>query len=346
MSEPDSPEGLEALKLLAHTKSQLALHALEEMKNYASGEVLQEIKRSLSTIKLSGMRIDNTKEFYKKILSDSNPHKFYVTYPDGHGNIAMIFTRLTKNKKIRFVSIVANIETGIKDCFGFFEISEFEYSKILERFLRDEKTVDITPEAFRTILYNAELATVQKTGNNWKFPYEYVCWRNLLIDIDFDPQKIEKILKEKVSPLQITGSIASKLEELRISSRWFLDMDYSNEFTKILKMIKTAGNLDELVNNHWESVFDEAEKTEWKKKILFSAYIKFAIGKEDDAGFVYGILFSEQAQAVLFKEILKRSIYEYLMVVKYDKSVNSYDLTHEEINDKINYIEEKWVDNV
>lgn len=346
MSEPDSPEGLEALKLLAHTKSQLALHALEEMKNYASGEVLQEIKRSLSTIKLSGMRIDNTKEFYKKILSDSSPHKFYVTYPDGHGNIAMIFTRLTENKKIRFVSIVTNIETGIKDCFGFFEISEFEYSKILERFLRDEKTVDITPEAFRTILYNAELATVQKTGNNWKFPYEYVCWRNLLIDIDFDPQKIEEILKEKVSPLQITGSIASKLEELRISSRWFLDMDYSNEFTKILKMIKTAGNLDELVNNHWESVFDEAEKTEWKKKILFSAYIKFAIGKEDDAGFVYGILFSEQAQAVLFKEILKRSIYEYLMVVKYDKSVNSYDLTHEEINDKINYIEEKWVDNV
>ena len=123
-------------------------------------------------------------------------------------------------------------------------------------------------------------------------------------------------------------------------------MSSSNEFIKIPKIRKTAGNLDELVNNHWESVFDEAEKTEWKKKILFSAYIKFAIGKEDDAGFVYGILFSEQAQAVLFKEILKRSIYEYLMVVKYDKSVNSYDLTHEEINDKINYIEEKWVDNV
>ena len=48
----------------------------------------------------------------------------------------------------------------------------------------------------------------------------------------------------------------------------------------------------------------------------------------------------------LYKEILKRSIYEYLIVVKYDKNVNSYGLTHEEINDKIKYIEEKWVSNV
>jgi len=345
MSEPDSPAGMEALKLLGHTKSQLALHILEEMKNYASGELLQEIKRSLSTIKISGMRTDNTKEFYREILSNSTPHKFYVTYPDGHGDIAMIFTRLTENKKIRFVSIVTNIRTGIKDCFGFFEISEFEYSKILERFLRDEKTVDITPEGFRTLLYNAEMATIKKSGKHWKFPYEYICWRNLLIDIDFDAEPVEEILKKQVIPEKGTD-IISKLEELRIASRWFLDANYSNEFIELLKQLKTTENLDDLIDKNIENIFTDDEKDEWTQKIIISAYIKLAIGKDDQARIIYGLALSEEGKNNLYKEILKRSIYEYLMVIKYDKNIDSYNLTHEEINDKIKYIEEKWVDNV
>ena len=129
-SEPNSPQGIEALKLLGTTKSQLALHVLEEMSKVAKGELAQQIRKSLSTLKISGIREDNTKEFYKKILSNSKPNKFYITYPDCHGDMAMIFTRLTDENKIRFVSIVINIETGIKDCFGFFEISQFECDKI------------------------------------------------------------------------------------------------------------------------------------------------------------------------------------------------------------------------
>lgn len=346
MSEPDSPAGIEALKLLGKTKSQLALHTLEEMKNFASGEILQEIKRSLSSIKISGMRTDNTKEFYKKILSNSTPHKFYVTYPDGHGDIAMIFTRLTENKKIRFVSIVTNIRTGIKDCFGFFEISEFEYSKILERFLRDEKTVDITPEGFRTLLHNAEMTTIKNSGNNWKFPYEYICWKNLLIDIDFETEPVENILKEQIIPEKETNGIISKLEDLRISSRWFLDINYSNEFTQMLKQLKSSDNLDELIENNIENIFTAKEDEEWTQKIKICAYIKHAIGKDDEAGIIYGLALSIEGKNNLYKEILKRSIYEYLMVVKYDKNIDSYNLTHEEINDKIKYIEEKWVENV
>ena len=125
VSEPNSPEGKEALKLLADTKSQLALHVLNEMLALSDGELSQAIRKSLSTIKISGMREDNTKEFYTKILSNSKPYKFYMTYPDGHGDQALIFTRITNNEKIRFVSIVINIETGIRDCFGFFEISKW-----------------------------------------------------------------------------------------------------------------------------------------------------------------------------------------------------------------------------
>lgn len=289
------------------------------------------------------MREDNTKEFYKEVLSDSKPYKFYLTYPDGHGDMALIFTRITQDEKIRFVSIVVNIETGIKDCFGFFEISKFECSKILERFLRDEKTVDIDPESFKTILYNAEMTTIKSNHNNWKLPYEYVCWKNLLIDIDFDSAQIETILSEQVVPAKVDKTIISALDEMKISVHWFLDYNYSDEFTVLLKELKDSPDLNELVENNLEKVFYKEEKNAWEQKILMAAYIKFVIGKENEAQQVYGLFKDDKIKQELYKNILKRSIYEYLMVIKYDKSIDSNGLTIDEIDNKIKFIEETWV---
>ncbi|MBQ8460220.1 hypothetical protein IJ541_08985 [bacterium] len=346
VSEPDSPQGREALRLLGDTKSQLALHALEEMKPLATGELLSLIKKSLSTIKISGMREDNTKAFYKEVLSNSKPHKFYITYPDGRGDQALIFTRITDNKKIRFVSVVINVESGIRDCFGFFEISEFECSKILERFLRDEKTVDIDPESFKTILYNAEVQTIKANQNKWKLPYEYVCWKNLLIDVDFDAQSVEEIINEQVIPSNVDDSVFEKLAQMKVSAHWFMDCQYSSEFEEVLAKLKSSNNLDELVENNLNKVFDEKEQAEWIKKIYVSSYIKYVIGKEDEAGLILGITKDEKVLKNFFAEILKRSIYEYLMLIKYNTSVDNHNLTHDEINDKINYIESRWVHNV
>lgn len=346
VSEPDSPEGKEALKLLANTQSVLALHTLEKMKDVATGELLQEVKRSLSTIKISGVREDNTKEFYKKILSDTTPHKFYLTYPDGHGDMAMIFTRITKNEKIRFVSIVINVMAGIKDCFGFFEISKFECDKILERFLRDEKTVAADAQTFKTILYNAELATLRNNQNNWKFPYEYVCWKNLLLDVDYDNQTIEEILQEQVIPSKVDNQSINKLMNTGVCTHWFMDYKYSDEFENLLKSLKHTSDMDKLVEDNIETIFYTEEKIEWIKKLLISSYIKYAKGKDIEAQLIFGITQDDDVLNDLFREILKRSIYEYLTVIKYDKSVESYGLTHDDIESKISYIERKWVQNV
>ena len=345
-SEPNSPQGIEALKLLGTTKSQLALHVLEEMSKVAKGELAQHIRKSLSTLKISGIREDNTKEFYAKILSNSKPHKFYLTYPDGHGDMAMIFTRLTDEEKIRFVSIVINLEIGIKDCFGFFEISQFECDKILERFLRDEKTVDIAPDAFKTILYNAELKTIERNHNDWKLPYEYVCWKNLLIDIDFDIEPIEQILKEQILPTKPDNSIVDKLAKMKISSHWFLDADYSDEFENLIKELKSTDNLDELVAQNIEKVFYEEEKLSWIDKLKMAAFIKYSIGKDDESSLILGLTQDENLMSKLFENILKRSIYEYLMTIKYNKDLNTENFSPDEIDDKIKYIEEKWVQNV
>lgn len=345
-SEPNSPQGIEALKLLGTTKSQLALHVLEEMSKVAKGELAQQIRKSLSTLKISGIREDNTKEFYKKNLSNSKPNKFYITYPDGHGDMAMIFTRLTDENKIRFVSIVINIETGIKDCFGFFEISQFECDKILERFLRDEKTVDVPPETFKTILYNAEIQTIERNNNDWKLPYEYVCWKNLLIDIDFDAEPVDKILKEQILPAKPDKLIIETLLNMKISSHWFLDANYSDEFEDLIKELKTSENLDELVSKNLNKIFYEEEKLSWVKKLKMVAFIKYSIGKDDESSMILGLTQDENLMNELFENILKRSIYEYLMTIKYNKDQNTEQFTIDEIDSKIKYIEEKWVQNV
>lgn len=346
VSEPNSPAGLEALHLLGETKSQLALHVLEEMQKVSKGELYQNIRKSLSTLKISGIREDNTKDFYKKILSNSKPNKFYITYPDGHGDQALIFTRKTDDNRIRFVSVVINNEIGIKDCFGFFDISQFECDKILERFLRDEKTVDIPPEAFKTILNNAEKTTIDRNNNDWKLPYEYVCWKNLLIDIDSDVEPVEQILKEQIIPAKNDSLIIDKLSEMKISSHWFLDANYSDEFEELLEELKTNNNLDELLEKHIEKIFYPEEKASWIQKLIMSAYIKYSIGKDDEASLVYGLSQDERLLEELFKSIIKRSIYEYLMTIKYNKDINIHHLSDSEIELKIQYIEEKWVKNV
>ena len=122
-----------------------------------------------------------------------------------------------------------------------------------------------------------------------------------------------------------------------------MDYQYSDEFENLLKEIKTCENLDLLVENNLDKVFYEVEKSEWIKKLIMSAYIKYSIGKDDEAQILYGITKDEKVLEELFRNILKRSIYEYLSVIKYDKSVETFGLTHEEIEGNIKYIEDRWV---
>ena len=342
-SNPSSPEGQEALKLLGNTKSELALSILEKMSKYTTGELNQKIRKSLATLKMAGIRVDNTKELYKKLLSDTKPDKFYLTYPDGHGDCAMICTRITKEQRIRFISIVINLDSGIKDCFGFYDISKFEADKIIEKFLKDEKVVSISPEHFKNILFNAEIQTVNCSNSNWELPYEYICWRNLLIDIDSTDLNIENIVKENIVPAKVDDNIISNLDDMKISFHWFLDADYSDEMIEMLSKLKEEDNLDQLISEYKNKIFYEEEKESWIYKLIFCAYIKYAINKEDEAEKIYGLTFDNTIFDKFLTEILKRSIYEYLMLIKYNKNLNTEMFTDKNISDKIAYIEKNWV---
>ena len=86
----DTPVGDAALEILGRTKSQLAFHALENVKKYVNESIQAKVNKALSELKLSGIRVDNTVEFYKEILKESKPYKSYISFPDGHGNLPLV----------------------------------------------------------------------------------------------------------------------------------------------------------------------------------------------------------------------------------------------------------------
>ena len=216
LAMPDTEAGKTVLNLLGNSKSQLAYHALNSALETANENLIPAIKKNISTLKLAGIREDNTLEFYKNILKDSKPYKFCITYPDGHGNQAVIFSRINKQGKVQFVAIVIDDYKGIRDCFGFNEISKFECNAIIERFYRGQRAVDITPSVLKSILERGESLS--------KMPYEYICWKNLLADIDTAPLKLNYEIKQ-LSEKEFEDILQSDFMDF-----WFLNSTYSDEF--------------------------------------------------------------------------------------------------------------------
>ena len=301
MSMSDTEVGKVALDILGNSKSQLAYHALNSSLDFVDEKLVPAVKRNLSILKIAGIREDNSLEFYKKLLKNSKPYKFCITYPDGHGNQAIIVSRTTSGGNMQFVAIVIDDYHGIKDCFGFNNITRFECSTIIERFYRGQRALDIEPAILKSILINAEKLSKHK------MPYECVCWRNLLADIEPKPLK----LNYKISQLS-----QKQFEEILVydfTDYWFLNSTYSDEFEEFLREIETISceKYDEFIDQNVEKVFYPEENIVWTNRILNCALLKHFAGEEKAAQNLYSLYNDKKLIRELYKNILRKSVYEY-----------------------------------
>ncbi len=301
MSMSDTEVGKVALDILGNSKSQLAYHALNSSLDFVDEKLVPTVKRNLSILKIAGIREDNSLEFYKKLLKNSKPYKFCITYPDGHGNQAIIVSRTTSGGNMQFVAIVIDDYHGIKDCFGFNNITRFECNTIIERFYRGQRALDIEPAILKSILINAEKLSKHK------MPYEYVCWRNLLADIEPKPLK----LNYKISQLS-----QKQFEEILVydfTDYWFLNSTYSDEFEEFLREIETISceKYDEFIDQNVEKVFYPEENIIWTNRILNCALLKHLAGEEKAAQNLYSLYNDKKLIRELYKNILRKSVYEY-----------------------------------
>ena len=297
----ESEVGRTALDILGNSKSQLAYHALISSLNFVDEKLKPIVNKNISILKLSGIREDNSLEFYKNILKDSKPYKFCITYPDGQGNQAVIISRIKKTGKIQFVAIVIDDYKGVRDCFGFNEISKFECNAIIERFYRGQRAIELRPEVLKSILLYSEKLSGTKT------PYEYICWRNLLADIDQEELKISYNCKE------LSDEEFDEILKYDFTDYWFLNSSYSDEFEQFLSDLDAISpdNYEKFIDLNLEKVFFDEEYNVWKERILHVAILKHFSKDEEAAKNLYSLYNDKKLVREFFKNILRKSIYEF-----------------------------------
>lgn len=317
LSMPNTEAGKTALEILGNSKSQLAYHALNSALENADEKLIPAIKKNISVLKLSGIREDNTREYYKNLLKDSKPYKFCITYPDGHGNQAVIISRINKQGKVQFVAIVIDDYKGIKDCFGFNEISKFECNTIIERFYRGQRALDLEPSVLKSLLLRAEMLSTTK-------PYEYVCWKNLLADIDCTPLKLNYEIKK------LSDKEFEEILKYDFTDFWFLNSTYSDEFEDFLRLLDNPKDFEKLIDENLENVFFADEYRVWSDRILNVAILKHLSGNDKAAENLYSLYNDKTLKREFFKNILRKSIYEHFFAQKDEEKVKA--------------IEEMWVE--
>ena len=119
-------------------------------------------------------------------------------------------------------------------------------------------------------------------------------------------------------------------------------------------------DLDTIIDENLGTIFTSAELKLWQQRIFNVAYLNYLSGKNDWAQLFYSLAYDEDAKAEFFKNILRKSIYEYYVALKFkekeqsqttnifrrksDKKECDYKLLQLDII--IAAIEEKWVKDV
>lgn len=360
--EPNSELGHLAIDILGSTKSQLALHTLSEALEFTADEVtIALIKKNISTLKISGVREDNAMEFYAGLLQ-SKPYCSYTSYPDGHGNQAIIFSREREDNTIQIVAMVINDSNGLVDCFGFNEISKPEFERIVEKFYNNDEHLYLDASVIKTILLNAEKLTRQV---NKKVSYEFLCWKTLLSDIEEETTPMEASLNSLFDKKPLADDDLNQIFMFDFIQRWFFDADYSEEFKQLVtdlnEKINTNSTIDleSAVKENTDKIFTPKEKSLLSKRILESAYLKYLSGSIEDAQLLYLLYFDENQKNKLAENIVRKSIYEYYVLLKFKhreeqkmtdifslrNKQKTFDLTPKQIESMISKIESQWVQN-
>ena len=350
----ESKVGEATLEILAKTKSQLAYHALDKAKKFVDDLMQAKINKALSELKISGVRVDNTVDFYKEILKESKPFKSYISFPDGHGNLAIIFSRKRADKTLQFLAAVINPRYGILDAFGFNSMNERDFYRIIDKFYNYQEKYEIAPEAVKHFLSRAVEVSYE---NDEPIPYEYICWESVLLDIEAKKPDIDLEKKE------LNQKDIDKLCLNDYVQNWFFDEVTSPEFndfvTKLSKELKESNfsvDLDKFVADNFDLVFNAKELTYQMVNFNIAAYLRNT--KDDKA--LAQVFYSLGSNYAFLTNILRKSIYEYYVGKRYilknqRKASNMFEKKiHQQEDDFellqldmiISSIEAKWVDNV
>ena len=303
--------GNAALDILGRSKSQLAYHALENAKKFASEDLQGRINKAVSELKMSGIRVDNTEEFYRNILRESKPYKVYVSFPDGHGNMGIVFSRIRANHTLQFLAIVTNPRYGILDSFGFNLMNERDFFKIVDKFYNYQEKYEINAGVAKYLIEQAEAGS---HANNEPIPYEFVCWQSILLDVEAEKPNLY-IEKRELNQKDIDKLCLSDYVQ-----NWFFDEITSEDFKVFIDKLSDEYksnnfdvDLDKYIADNFDSIYTAKELAYKLITFNIAAYLRMLKGDKELAEIFYSL----GSNYAFLTNIIRKSIYEYYVGKRY-----------------------------
>lgn len=345
-----------AIKALGESRSNLAYPVLcELLLNIDDLAVKANAQKSLSLLKLSGVKEDVTGDYYKKLFAGMPVYRCFVNFPDGHGNTGMIFSRKNEASFIQMFALVVNDIDGIVDCFGFNEISEAEFDRIVNKFYQNDTIVEADEKLCKYLMVNAEKISRLKYQ---EIPYEYAAWSMITRDIDYE----EIDLTQGLRNVELNDFLLKKLYEKGCFDKWFFDTSHNEAFAGCIdeifeKKVTDIQKIEEIILHNKQKIFSNDFMKIFNHRLLFGAYLLKLNDEETFADLVYSLIGEGLVKECFLFDILKKSVYEYFLTQKdrYENIKNAtsiftrrankdlQDIDIKYINECIRTIEENWV---
>lgn len=340
------------IEVMGKTSSSLALEPLEAVTKYCIFESSTKLaKKNINILKLKGKNIKQAKSFYQNSLVNTTFHEAYTSYPDGHGNQCIIYTRKNSNGSIQYFSSVIRDLKEIVDCFGFNELTENEYNNILQRFVNSQHLIKVHDDVIKTML---DYALNYSLANNFKIPYEILCWKTLLEDVQNEfplQEKLAETINSKYSKFEFNQ------DSLDYFETWFFD-ENDSFFKKTIDFLIPTLSMEDTIINFYDTLKQNYNQFEIKKKIQYRLQIlSVFMSLCGNKALLSTISALNNQESYLFLEefMLRHSIYEYFL--RESENINSNRITNiftkktdskaKKFNDlqilnAINFIEGNW----
>ena len=318
-SDFDDELKLKVINVLIETKSPLAIKPFKYLLEVNNNkEILNAVKIGLKKLKLAGANEDKAKEYFSSMIQDYKPAEFYATSPDGSESQAFLMTMVNKKGQYLLLAVVINDIFGILSCFGFYNIPQNDIIKIITKFYKSEGDYKVTPEYTKFRLNKAEEAMI---NSKKPFPYEYICWSNMLFNI----QPLDFELKDysnkncKIQILSKDAALSFLTDEYTL--RWFLTPNENNTIKQLTDEFYNMDNPNiEYINNRAKQEIDNvfnAETTKlWEDKFYNLIYLLRINNLLKEADNFYTILKEEELFNLFKTVILQRSIFSYYVGIQ------------------------------
>ncbi len=350
---------LEAIDLLGESKSSLALNPFEYLINTSNNEeIVNACKTGLKKLRLAGATAEKAEAYFRNIIKDSKPAEFFTTIPDGNGNQALLTSRLNKTGSYSLAAIVINDTLGVIDCFGFYNISENEIVKVIEKFYKSEGRYKVNSSYIKTRINEAVKLTIE---NKRTFPYEFICWCPLICDVTPLTTTIEEDVNLNSKIEETTKDIVLDLLTKDYTLRWFITPNENKNIKDLTDYIYNQDNLDvETLNNEIKNkindIFDENNNKIWNSRIINLIYLLRSKQIEKEANIFYTMLKTEDLYKIFKQVLVQRSIFSYFISIKENqkdsffssnifkkKNTNETKYDIKKINSIIDKLKRSWI---